>query len=276
MLFFGIILIVIGIICLFMKKSSQNRLTALNLTKTYTASELKEMFAGIAKEAGTGTLRQQAELKGTAECASPLSAELSKEPCVYFKSTVEREVEETYYEEDAQTKNKVMKTRRNMQLICSTERYCDFYIKDATGKTRVKPDGADFDLVKSMERYEPAAAMNYANGNLSWGSFFIPVAENVFNNNYNMQTHKILGYKMVEYMFPVNRDTFVIGEASDSTSGEVVIAKPVDTNNEFIISNKSEEQLMADAKQSAKWLDIAVKVCLALGAVLALAGLVIK
>ncbi|MEZ7892557.1 MAG: E3 ubiquitin ligase family protein [Candidatus Wallbacteria bacterium] len=276
MLIFGIILIVIGVICLFMKKSSQSRLMAFNLTKTYTAADLKELFSSVAKEAGKGNFREMVELKGTLECASPLTAELSKEPCVYFKSTVEREVEETYYEQDAQTKNKVMKTRREMQLISSTERNCDFYIKDATGKIRVKSDNAEFDLIKSMEKYEPASAFNYANGNLNWGGFFIPIAENVFNNNYNMQTHKILGYKMIEYMFPVNRDTFVIGEASDSSNGEITVAKPVESKGEFIVSNKSEEQLAADAKQSAKWLDIASKVCLAIGAVLALAGLVIK
>jgi len=79
----GVILIVIGVVCIFMKKSSQKKLTALSLTDTYTAAKLIELQKTIAGEMGAGSFRQLAEVKGVIECPDPLTAELSKEKCLY-------------------------------------------------------------------------------------------------------------------------------------------------------------------------------------------------
>jgi len=268
----GIILIIIGVACIFMKKSSQKRIMALSLTDTYTAAKLIELQKTISSEMGSsGSFRQLAEVRGKIECPSPLSAEISKEKCAYYISDVDIEYEETYYEEDHQSKRQVLKTRRASENITRVERATNFYVKDETGKIKINPEGADIDLITSIERFEPAGNVNYSSGAVSFGGFSFSV-----NSNYMREGRKVLGYKFSEQIFPLNRDVFVIGEVSDSM-GELTISKPAaDNESVFVISNKSEEQLAKEAKSSAQTLDIVSKICFAVGAIMAIAGFFVK
>lgn len=267
----GVILIVVGVVCIFMKKSSQKRLMALSLTDTYTAAKLIELQKAIAGEMGAGSFRQLAEVRGAVECPDPLTAELSKEKCIYYRSDVDIEYEENYYEENPQTKRRELRTRRTSENITSVERGADFYVKDETGKVRVNPAGAEFDLIKSVDRFEPASSVNYANGAIRWGNFSFSVG----SFDYMREGRKILGYKFTEHIFPLKQKVFVIGEATDSM-GEVQIAKPSDSEGVFVITNKSEEQLSKEAKSSAQTFDIISKICIPLGAIMAVAGFFIK
>lgn len=269
----GVALIIIGVVCIFMKKSSQKKVMALSLTDTYTAAKLIELQKTIAGEMGAGSFRQLAEVKGVIECPDPLTAELSKEKCLYYKSEVDIEYEETYYEDNPQTKRRELKTRRTSENITCVERGADFYVKDDTGKVRINPAGAELDLTKSVDRFEPATNVNYSNGAIRWGNFSFSVGSNY--SDYTREGRKILGYKFSEYIFPLKQKVFVIGEATDSM-GELQIAKPTADDGVFMISNKSEEQLAKEAKSSAQMLDIASKVCFAVGAIMAVAGFFIK
>ncbi|HBC76892.1 MAG: hypothetical protein A2008_03435 [Candidatus Wallbacteria bacterium GWC2_49_35] len=269
----GVILIIIGVVCIFMKKSSQKKLMALSLTDTYTAAKLLELQKTIAGEMGAGSFRQLAEVKGVIECPDPLTAELSKEKCLYYKSEVDIEYEENYYQENQQTKSRELKTRRTSENITRVERGVDFYLKDDTGKVRINPAGAELDLTKSVDRFEPATNVNYSNGAISWGGFSFSVGSNY--SDYTREGRKILGYKFSEYIFPLKQKIFVIGEATDSM-GELQISKPTTDDGVFVISNKSEEQLAKEAKSSAQTLDIASKACFAIGAIMAVAGFFIK
>lgn len=269
----GVVLIVIGVVCIFMKKSSQKKYSALSLTDTYTAAKLIELQKTISEQMGPGSFRQLAEVKGSIECADPLSAELSKEKCLYYKSEVEIEYEENYYHENHQTKRRELRTRRTSETITSVERGVNFYVKDSTGSILVDPTGSEIDLVKSVDRFEPANNVNYSNGSISWGGFSFSVGSNY--SNYSREGRKILGYKFSEYIFPLRQNVFVIGEVSDSM-GELRIAKPTDGEGVFIVSNKSEEQLAKEAKSSAQTFDIISKACFVIGAIMTVAGFFVK
>jgi len=269
----GIIIIAAGVACIFMKKSAQKKLIALNLTDTYTAAKLAELQKTISEQMGAGSFCQLAEVKGSIECPEPLTAELSKEKCLYYKSKVEIEYEENYYYENPQTKRRELKTRRTSETITSVERGVDFYVKDPTGRVLIDPTGSEIDLIKSVDRFEPVKNVNYSNGFLSFGGFSFSVGSSY--SNYGREGRKILGYKFSEYIFPLKQNVFVIGEASDSM-GELKISKPSDNEGIFIVSNKSEEQLTKEAKSSAQTFDMISKACFIIGAIVTVAGFFVK
>ncbi|MCW8966565.1 MAG: E3 ubiquitin ligase family protein, partial [Candidatus Pacearchaeota archaeon] len=60
---------------------------------------------------------------------------------------------------------------------------------------------------------------------------------------------RTIGYEYEESIIPVERDIYILGEAADS-SGEVQIQKPSDKKMKYIISIKSEEELMRNIQGS--------------------------
>src|SRR5262249_59526645 len=80
------------------------------------------------------------EVKGTLRCTGPLTAELSKQSCVYFKSEIQREV--VYYENDSQGKRQ-RKTRT--ESVQSNTRFAPCAVEDASGRVAINLDGADIE-----------------------------------------------------------------------------------------------------------------------------------
>jgi len=270
----GVFLVLLGGIFIYMMKSSQGTFAALALTREYTAKELRDIYDSVAKEVGKGTFKEMVEIKGRIVCDSPLTGEMSKEKCVYFKNEIVRDIEESYYEQDAEDNNKkVLKTRKITETICSKERQADFYIQDETGRTKVNPENADMTngLSKAIDRYEPAAAVSYNEGLMNWGGFSFRMSSEY---HHQQEGRKVLGYKFTEYVFPMDKNIFILGEATDSM-GELTIARPVSgATTDFIISTKSAEELKASAKGSIATFKVLSIVSFAAGVALMIMGLI--
>ena len=58
-----------------------------------------------------------------------------------------------------------------------------------------------------------------------------------------------MGYRLTEWALPLDQTIYVLGEAQE-TGQQLVIRKPSESDTPFIISTKSEEQLVATAR---KW-----------------------
>ena len=63
---------------------------------------------------------------------------------------------------------------------------------------------------------------------------------------------RILGYNYTESIIPIGQRIYVIGEASDS-DGALIIKKPREKGKPFIVSLKSEEEIIGSHESSAKW-----------------------
>lgn len=265
-LIFGVVFIVAGAVCFYLKRSEEGTLMALSLTETYEVAKLKQLSQEINAEIGKGSFKQLVEVRGKIECDSPLCADISKEPCVYYKCNVRAEYEEEYFEEDPQTKNRVRKIRKEYETLSDINRDTYFYVNDGTGKIKINPAGAEIDCIKSVDRFEPATS--FSGSRLSIGDFFLDLG-NDFLRSY--ERRRILGYHITEELFSLNKNVFVLGEISDSM-GELMIGRSTEKNGRFIITNKSEDELRRESESGVKTYDIISKVCFVVGIIMVIYG----
>lgn len=262
----GVLIFALGFLFIYLRKSEMEKVGLLASTETYTAQQLKELQKSIAGEIGAGSFRQLAEVKGKVECPSPLVSEMTQAKCVSCRSEVVREYEETYYEKDDKG-NRHMRTRRGSDTMSDNTRTTPFYVVDATGKIRIEPDGAEFDMVQVKDSYEPANSVNMSGTNISWGGFNFSL-----NSSWSMgEGRKTLGYRFREYIFPLDRNVFILGEACDS-GAELMIRKPL-KEGRFLISTKTEEEIAQAAMSSANLYKYLTFACFGVGVLVAVLGL---
>jgi hypothetical protein len=223
----------------------------LQSTETSKAGELALAAADVAKEIGAGSFNKLTEVKGQVECASPLRAEISEEACVWYRSTVTREYEEHYQEKDSEGRSRTG-TRRGSEVVSKNERSVPFSLRDESGVIEVDPDGAKIDGDHVVSRFEPANG-----GNLVLGSLRLDLASMI-----GLGGRRTLGYRLEEWAIPIGKRLYVIGEAVDS-DGRLHMRKPKDSKLRYIISCKSEEELVKGARGLSLGLTIGAAVLLA-------------
>ena len=251
----GIVLVLIAVGLFFGSRAQKKKLTQIKAAETTTAAELADLAAAVAKDIGAGSFNQIAEVKGGIECTEPLVSELSQTKCVYYSMSVTREYEETYWETDDKG-SKVQRTRRGSESVASNSRSISFLVRDATGTISVDPDGASFVDEKVFSRFEQGdirgAGLRFGSYNLTLGSLAMQA------------DRRTLGYRFEESAIPVGRPIYVLGEAVDS-DGRLRIRKPDKKGASFIVSLKSEEQLVKGAQSSAVGLKVGAAVAVVAG-----------
>jgi len=241
----------------FVSKNQRAKAYDMQSTETSKAAELETLAKDITKEIGSGSFARQVELKGKIECATPLTAEMSGAACVHFRSTVHREYEETYTETDKDG-HKRTGTRRGSEQVSSNERFTRFALRDDSGTVEVDPTGAALDEEKIFSRFEAAQSQT---GSISFGSFRLDLGMFAGLGS----GRRTIGYKLEEWALPLGKQVYLLGEASDS-EGHVVVRKPTEKGKRFILSLKSEEEIVKSASGLATGLIIAAAV-LAVGAI---------
>jgi len=269
MIIIGVVLLAIGVGLVFGKRSQKDKVLEIKATRTSPAAELNELAASVRESLGQpGGFCQVAEVKGQVKCEPPLVSEMGKQPCAYYSCQVTRRYEETYWETDSNTRQRVQKTRSGEETVSSNSQRTPFYIEDATGRVKVNPEGITPDTIKTVDRFEPGEPP--AGGEIRFGSFTLSLGLGAVAAG-----RRTLGYHFEEHVLPVNRPAYVLGEASDTT-GEVVIGKPKEKGRKFIISLKSEDELIRSAESAAKGFYWAALIVGGLGAILIVAGILSK
>lgn len=260
MLVLGIIVCVVGAFLIFNYFNQKKRLEAISGVETSTAALLHEICQGVASEIGKGSFEQMAEVKGTIQCDQPLESEIEKQPCAYYSMTVTRKWEEEYYEKDKETGETVKKTRQGSDIVSSNTRSVPFKVKDDTGTLLVDPNDARIEGEQIVDRFEPQEG-SASGGTISFGSFSFS-----FGEQESDEGRRTLGYHFSETILPLNRKAYVLGSASD-LSGELMIQKPRE-KGQFLISLKSEEELMASSKSGMQWSLYGAIACFVIGVIL--------
>jgi len=262
----GALMVLVGAGLYFGSQGQKKKLGEIKGTETSTAAALAELAASVAKEIGPGSFNQIAEVKGTIECDTPLESELSQTACVHYSMKVTREYEETYWETDDKG-NRQQKTRRGSETVADNTRSVPFFVRDSTGKIAVEPTGAKLDTEKVYSEFRPGE--NQDSG-LRFGRYsFNPASFAALAGG-----RRTLGYRFEESALPLNRPVYVLGEAVDK-EGYLQVRKPDQKGASFIVSLKSEEQLVKGAQSSAKGMYIAAIVVAVLGVAGIVAGIVI-
>lgn len=225
---------------------TRRKLFAIQSTDTARAKDLQQLAGEVGAEIGGGAFRQRAEVKGRIVCDDPLVSELAKVPCVHYEMRVVQEYEETYWERNDKGDN-VRRTRRGSETVAHNARSVPFVVEDESGRVEVDPTGADLVTEKVCSRFDPEPpsenALKLGGLSVSWGGG-IPTTG-----------RRVLGLSYEEEAIPVGRDIYVLGEASDR-SGRLRVEKPEDGGH-FLVSLKSEEQLVASARSKATGLAVA-------------------
>ena len=269
MVFAGIALLVVSVVLLLVRRAQQGKLFQIAATETSTARELTDLAEHVGHELGeTGSFVQVAEVKGLVKCDGPLTSEIAKQPCVYYASSVSREYEETYWETDSETKQQVQRTRRGSENVAGNSQRVPFWVEDGTGRVLVDPEGAEIESVKVVDRFE-RGDVHQGGGSVSIGDFRIALGGASFGLGAGTRT---IGYRLRENILPLDRRVYVLGKATDSP-GQLTIQASHENGGRFIISLKTEEELLRSTASAVRWLLIGTFASAVAGAALILADL---
>ncbi len=243
MIFIPAGLAALAVLFFFLGRGQGRKAYQMQTTETSSAADLARLASDIAREIGGGSFAQTAELKGTIECDEPLAAEMSGAECVWYRSTVTREYEESFTERDADGKTR-SGTRRGSETVSSNERRVPFRVRDATGACEVDPEGASMDGERVLSRFEPGDR----GSSLSFGGFTVRLGGVGAGR-------RTIGYRLEEWAVPTGRAAYVLGEARDD-GGRLRVGKPTAKGGRFLVSLKSEEELVRAAKSGSTVLTV--------------------
>jgi hypothetical protein len=216
-------------------------------TETRTCADVK---AGAAASDQEGVYREPIELKGEVAPASPvLTAPLSGQPCVWYRTRVTHRfwgpvprVNDT---------GGTYEGRGACQRVISSEGSgAPLTIDDGTGRLSIDPRGANVDGAEpSFDRFEPEG-----------GGTFSPWLSRLLRLDYHelgfltadgeadsVSPANSIGYRREECILRPDSSLYVLGEVTDAP-GALQVVKP-EQAGELLISSRSEEQLISDARK---------------------------
>lgn len=233
------IFIFIGGILLFagglVERSRRQKLQKILNIKYYPTSSVASVIKNyeyVKNQLGKGVYNEVVELKGKAK-GKIIESPVSKQHVVYCRLSVLRRYERKVKKTDAKGKS-YWSTQIGMESIHQGEYREKLILEDESGSILIDPQGADMYPLKSVDRIEKRLPKEL---------LFIPHSTKVGRD-------RTLGYHITEYIIPVNNHLYVLGEANDRI-GELCISKPQDPKESFIISAKTEEELIRKNQQEA-------------------------
>lgn len=230
----GVALIGLGIFLHFQQKKLSEKANLMQDMETSTVDSIKETMKEMSSF-GEGNFSLYVEMKGAVRASRPpLVGTLSKQPCVYYKTQVTRKYE--VLEEKKDSNGRLRKTWVTKEdVVSSNEDKMEFELEDKTGRIPVNLDGATIEANKVFDNFEQGGR----------SSRFTDL---VF---YDRSDSKTIGFQYTEYAIPLNATIYTLGDANDR-SGTLKLSRPQDNKKKFVVSTKSEEQLVAEAQSGAK------------------------
>lgn len=239
----ALVLIIGGLVAIFaIRPKTQSDVTEIKFMETKTISELKDMFKQMDDSGVGNNYREFVELKGTVVSNNLVETPFSNREVAYCESRLSQvtETKEEYRDSEGNLKTRVNKrentisNEKTSQTIELTDGSTDESVV-----LEVNGTGCKFDIPKTFDRFEPKS-------NLGGYRYF-----NSFSwNGFGAET---LGFKMTEKTVEANQSLYAIGEAF-KVGDKIHIGKPGDKKKPFIVTTKSEEDLINSSNQQALYL----------------------
>lgn len=261
----GAILALIGIILWVLKGKKEGKSATLELTDTSDVKDVNELYESMRNSMGDGSFTHFVELKGTAHSDTPLTAELSKTECVYYSSKVVHEYKELVRKED--TQGKVTKRWENRKKTVSENKQWanGFGVKDDTGFLEIEPAKAELHTEQLYSTFEKGHPSDDAIVKFKIGGVQIGLGD----KSPGLET---VGYRYEEVGIKLNTRLYVLGDVNDR-DGRLLVSKSVDKKQPFILSTKSEDELVSNLGSAANGLKWGAFICWGLGGVALIVGL---
>ncbi|HHV65537.1 MAG TPA: hypothetical protein GXX46_10765 [Peptococcaceae bacterium] len=236
----GLILIALGVFCsVYVHRRIKNKNLEIQFMRTSTIGEVEKNLREN-EAAGLTGYREYVELKGIADVGTPQETPYSKRNVAYYQAELYQVYEElcTYKDDKGHTRQRMEK--RESQ-ISSQKSSGNLILKDAVSGDQVyialSDAGMDLDTFKDFDRFEPLNMMQQY-------SFFDAL-------RFNPMGARTLGYRMTENVIPLGHSLYVLGEAY-LENGRVWVGKPSDRKKPFIVSVRSETDLVESNKFKAR------------------------
>lgn len=275
MIIAGIIFVLLGLALVFWSKKKKQGAAVMAATDTSRVGDLTALVASVRAEmpgGGSSGYAEIVELKGTVGCDEPVTGELSGQAAAICDSRVVRVVESRHEVRDSGGSTRT-EWRKTEEVVSQNRREAIFYLDDGSGRIRVLPGGAKLELDKVVDRFEPPGGAEQGLGDtltVGYGGFRVAVGGLAMGMGGQRRT---VGYRFEERVLAVGKPLYALGEVADLDDG-LVLRKPEQKGGAYLLSLKSEAELVASASRAARWMAVGGIALAALGGLLAVMGLV--
>ena len=272
MLILSVVLIALGCVLLVLSNRSRTKANAMAGTETSRIGELLELVKAVRSDLGAGEssgYSEYCELKGEIVCNAAVTGEFSGQQLAMVETRVTRVYETRREERDDQGHVRTTWSKGSDTLSQNTQT-AEFFIDDGSGKVRVRPPAKGVELLELVDRFEPPTAVETRSGQLSLGNGAFELSIPTFRSG---SSRRLLGYKFTEKGLPIGRRAYALGHITDTEEGLVMHDNDA-PEKPFILSLRSEEELVASSERNAKWLRFGGYVAALLGVALAVYSVV--
>ena len=218
------------------KKKTEGTVMELKFMKAVSLPELAANLEHLRSEGLAEGYRDMVETNGKADTDGEVTAPYSNKVCAYYEAAVHREYETETVTTDKDGKTQRSRTRSSEEV--SSQKSSDpLYLKDGDIRIALDLDGADLHLKDGTDRFEPYQ------DDRTYTFFGMR-----FSDNAGART---LGFRYKDKIIPMGHPLYVVGELR-SSAGELHIGKPKEKGKPFIISVKSEEEVIESEQGKAK------------------------
>lgn len=252
-----ILLIGGGLVSIFyIRPKTKNIVTEMKFMQTKTISELNDMFNQMNENGLGNDYREFVELKGTIVSDNPVQTPFSNRKVAYCESKVAQVTEsrEQYRDSNGHIQTRVSKHENTISEEKSSQ---EISMLDNSSNEpvilEINGTGCKVDIPKTFDRFEPK-------GNLGNYRYFSSFSLGRFGA-------ETLGFKMIEKTINENQSLYVIGEAF-RVGNKIHIGKPLDTKKPFIVTTKSEEDMINTSNKNAMFALIGGIIAIVIGIIM--------
>lgn len=223
----------------YLRPKTKNHVLEIKSMQTKKISQLLDIFKQMDENNLGDNYREFVEIKGKVKSDKLFEAPFSNTQVAYCESTLSQvtESKEQYRDNNG---NMRTKTTKHENIISNEKTSQEILLYDETsqqsGILEISATGCKLDIPKTFDRFEPK-------NNLSNYKYF----DSFSMNRYNTDT---LGFKMTEKTIQKDQNLYVIGEAF-RVGNDIHIGKPSNNKKPFIVTTKSEEDLVNNSNQTA-------------------------
>ena len=261
----GLVIAVVGVILWIVMGKRAGKAAVLDLTDTSRVSDVNENYESTVNSMGANNFTHFCEVKGQAHADSPLKSDLAEADCVYFSSKVVHEYKVKERRKDANG-NYQTKWVNKTETVSENSQWANGWgVKDDSGFIAVNAAKSELHTEQLFSNFEQGEPNQNGGLNVKIGNFSLGIGGG--NNDY-----KTIGYRYTETGIKLGSNLYVLGDANDR-DGSLVISKPTDKKQPFIVSTKSEDELMSGLGSAVKGFKIGAFACWGVGGILAVVGL---
>ncbi|WP_129667892.1 GIDE domain-containing protein [Phytoactinopolyspora endophytica] len=235
----GLVALVVAGYCGYLLYSTRQRQHEMITTQTMTAQELRTLQEAATEAAGPGFFEQKCEVVGKAEArpSGTVKSEISETECLWHRHVVKRKYWTTERRRDSKGNYRTRRVEKE-ETVATRESEDPFHVRDETGTIEVRPKPGVFEHMRQVvDRFEPHNESSQ-HSTLSVGSLSLKLPKT--------QREGTVGYKYTEWVLTAGTTLYVLGTAKDN-GGELSIDEP------SLVSTKSEEELLAEAKKKERF-----------------------